>query len=198
MLEHLRWESAQLIGYSLRGSLAVNFASEHQNSVRSLFLIAPAGMVEVPNSFSADDILEIQREPDEEDKSRRRIWEWLEGSPTVNVPSNWKGQVNRGVVVAPALRQWQLDHHAGHIGSVASYMRNGCVFGSQRAFEKVAQSNTPIMAVLGELDDMCTAEQLDRVGIHSYNIIPEATHGLARENVSEVVDFCCQISRQSE
>lgn len=193
LFNHLQWTNAHLLGYSLGGSLVTTFAALHRNHVCSLFLIAPGGLLdkekELPSELTADDIKEMStRDQREEAESRKRIFDWLEGASSINVPIDWKEQTQKGIVVAPALRQWQLDHHKGHLYSVASFLRNGNVFNQDEKFKMVASHHIPVMTVLGEKDEICTPAHLDRVGLHNYYVVPNSDHTLSRSKVPEVVE----------
>lgn len=195
IMSRLKWNSAHLLGYSLGGSVSVSFAASHPQAVRSLFLIGPAGLIEraeIPSSITDDDLsqtLSSTRDLNEELKARKRIFDWLEGDSTINVPSDWKESIAKGQLVAPALRQWQLDNHKGHLGSCASLFRNGIVLKAESSFKKVTSSTSiPIFACLGEIDELSTVEKMERVGVHNHFVVPNATHGLARDNTPEVVE----------
>ena len=192
LLRHLKWTNVHLAGYSLGGAVAVTFAALYPTAIGSLCLIAPAGLIrieELKDHLDPSDIVDMIRESQEEEKSQHRILTWLEGAPTIEVPSDWREKTAKGQLVAPALRQWQRDNHAGHIGSIKSYIRSGCIFNADSSFSAVAkQHKVPTLCILAENDDLISAEKLKQVGLDNIYTIPKATHGLARDNVPELVE----------
>lgn len=36
----------------------------------------------------------------------------------LNIPADWKQRVEKGEVVAEAVREWQIREHPGHVASV--------------------------------------------------------------------------------
>ncbi|KAJ5668146.1 uncharacterized protein N7477_006716 [Penicillium maclennaniae] len=116
LLELLGWDNAHFVGYSFGASTTASFAAAYPERVASMALVAPAGLI---HSAQFD---EVQRSylrggEDIEDRAREWIVEWLEGGKLV-VPSDWKERVQRGEVVAEAVREWQTKEHKGHTASV--------------------------------------------------------------------------------
>jgi pimeloyl-ACP methyl ester carboxylesterase len=191
LLDHLGWSSVHIAGYSLGGSIAITFTASHRHLIRSVFLIAPAGMIreeQFSQGIIMDDLIDKSREGKEAAESEKRILDWLEGAPIIDVPLDWKEQTQRGQLVAPALRQWQRDNHKGHIASILSFLRNQNIHDRDEDFRKVAKSGVPIMAILGGQDDLIDTDRLDSVALHQHQTLLHATHGLSRDNANEVVE----------
>ena len=51
------------------------------------------------------------------------------------------------------------------------------------------RTGIPSLVVLGEYDDLCTEEQLRGYGFNDVYVVPQAGHGVVREQVPEVAGF---------
>ncbi|PSK36587.1 Serine hydrolase-like protein [Elsinoe australis] len=179
LLDHLQWPSAHLVGFSFGGGTSVGYAASRGTSrVKSLSLVAPAGL------YRSADFDAAHLRGDDEVAARKWVLNCLEGGPLV-VPEDWKQRVEKGEVVAEAVRGWQLREHPGHAASVVGIFRDGGVMDSHAKFAEAAKAGIPSTIVLGASDDVCTEQELRDFGFPNVAVIPGG-HGIVRESVPEV------------
>jgi pimeloyl-ACP methyl ester carboxylesterase len=183
LLDRLEWPSAHFVGYSFGGALTVGYAASRPARVQSFVLIAPAGLVRY-SQFTVEQQGHLDGGGDEA-AARKWILEWLEGGELI-VPVDWKERVGRGEVIAEALRAWQIREHPGHVASVVSIIRDGGVMDKDALFSSVASSGVPSLAILGETDDVCSEQELKKLGFSNVTVIPQTGHAVVRQRRSEV------------
>jgi pimeloyl-ACP methyl ester carboxylesterase len=184
VIVHLQWETAHFVGYSFGGSTTASFAAAHPHRVASMVLVAPAGLL---RSTQFD---EVQRNylrggPGLEDAAGAWILEFLEGGQLV-VPSDWKERVARGEVVAEAVRDWQMKVHQGHAASVVGIFRDGGVLDKHAEFAEAATKGINSLCILGELDDLCSVQDLHDIGMRNVSVVSQVGHGVVRQKVPDV------------
>ncbi|BDD61456.1 hypothetical protein MPDQ_001148 [Monascus purpureus] len=184
LMEQLGWEDAHFVGYSFGGSTTATFAAAYPERVASMVLVAPAGLLR------ATQFDELQRSylrggEGSEESAQAWIFEFLEGGQ-LTVPLDWKERVGQGEVVAEAVRDWQVREHEGHTASVVGIFRDGGVLDRHAEFAEAAKKNIKSLSILGELDDVCTAQDLYSVGMQNVAVVPQVGHGLVRQRVPEV------------
>ncbi|KAJ5173750.1 uncharacterized protein N7500_001681 [Penicillium coprophilum] len=184
LMDRLEWADAHFVGYSFGGSTTASFTAKHSERVKSIVLVAPAGLV------CSAQLGELQRSylrggQGLEDQAREWVFEWLEGGKLV-VPGDWKERVEKGEVVAEAVRDWEAREHGGHVASVVGIVRDGGVFDRNAVFAEAAKKGIPNLCILGELDDLCIAQDLAAVGMQNVSVVPQVGHGVVREKVSDV------------
>lgn len=184
LLDHLEWPSAHLVGFSFGGSLTVGYTASRQQRVSSFTLVAPAGLIPSAD-FAPEERALLGTNCDDEAAARKWVLEFLEGGQLV-VPSDWKETVDRGEVVAEAVREWQMREHPGHAASVVGIVRDGGVMDNDAEFVKAVKTGVPSLVVLGAQDSLCSKAQLNELGFKSVIVVPEAGHGVVRERVPEV------------
>ncbi|KAL4899351.1 hypothetical protein BDW74DRAFT_189439 [Aspergillus multicolor] len=187
LMAHLGWRDAHFIGYSFGGSTTATFAAAHPDLVSSMVLVAPAGLMSEAQ-FSETERKYLHGGDGLEEAAKDWILEFLEGGKLI-VLSDWKERVARGEVVAEAVRDWELKEHPGHLASVVAVFRDGGVLDRHAEFSRVAGSGNPCLGILGEMDDVCTAQDLHDVGMNDVAVIPEVGHGVVRERVPEVAQL---------
>ncbi|KAI5194636.1 alpha/beta-hydrolase [Aureobasidium subglaciale] len=182
LLNHLHWSSCHILGYSFGGATAISYVASsaaRAKKVQSLALIAPAGLWNPspfsPKQFSSPDYAE----------ARDYVLELLEGGPLI-VPGDWKDRVQRGEVVAEKIREWQMANHPGHTASVISIVRDGGVMGQEAAYTAAVESGAPILAVLGETDDVVFEKDLRTLGVEKVVVVQGVGHAVVRQKVPEV------------
>ncbi|CAN8100003.1 unnamed protein product [Discula destructiva] len=189
VLAALGWDTAHLLGYSFGGSTVVGYAASspaRAARVASLALVAPAGLLRAAQFGDRvrREYLDVDAAGDEQG-----AWDWmldyLEGGKLV-VPGDWRERVGSGEVVAPALREWEMREHGGHVGSVVGMFRDGGALDNHAAFVEVAKAGIPCFSVVGELDGVCGADALQQVGLPNVVVVPQAGHALVRDRVPEV------------
>lgn len=187
LMVHLKWKDAHLIGYSFGGSTTATFAAANPERVASMVLVAPAGLMKAAQ-FKDEQRSYLRGGEGLEDKARDWILEFLEGGPLV-VPTDWKDRVARGEVVAEAVRDWQMQQHDGHVSSVVGIFRDGGVLDKHTGFAEAAKKDIKCLSILGELDEVCTEEDLRGVGLENVVVVPQVGHGVVRQRVPEVAGF---------
>ncbi|KAH6689528.1 Alpha/Beta hydrolase protein [Plectosphaerella plurivora] len=183
LLDHLGWPTAHIVGYSFGGATTVGYVATRPSRVQSFTLVAPAGLI--PSAaFPPEQKAHLQAGCDEA-AARDWVLQFLEGGDLV-VPADWKERVQKGEVVAEAVREWQMRMHPGHTASVVAVVRDGGVMDNDALFVKAAGTGIPSLAVLGEKDGLCSKEQLEQLGLKDVVVVPDVGHGVVRERVPEV------------
>jgi len=220
VLSLLRWSTCHVIGYSFGACLAAKFAFYNPSVAQSVTLLAPAGVL--PREVIGDELLGLLENPSDnggveegagQEKEREgKVLEFLEGGK-LHLPSDWQDRMNRGEIVAEALRWWELDQHKGYRKSVLSMFReSGNVFGAEDFFRRFASATTnnhndkndennnkenglgmgfgKVLVVLGGRDDICSKEQLVELGFEAQGIeivvIEDAHHGVVRSHTESI------------
>ncbi|KAB8070408.1 Alpha/Beta hydrolase protein [Aspergillus leporis] len=183
-MAQLGWDDAHFVGCSFGGSTTATFAAAHPERVASMVLVAPVGLI---RTTQFDELHRSYLHGGEglEDRAQAWILEWLEGGQ-LGVPSDWKERVGRGEVVAEAVRDWQMREHAGHMASVVGIVRDGGVLDKHAEFAEAAKKNIKALCILGELDDVCSVQDLRHVGMRDVAVIPQVGHGVVRKRVPDV------------
>jgi pimeloyl-ACP methyl ester carboxylesterase len=198
LLDQLEWPSAHLVGFSFGGVLTVGYAASRPSRVRSFTLVAPSGLIR-SSSFTVEEQTHLHGGGDEA-AARKWVLDVLEGGELV-VPADWKERVERGEVVAEAVKEWQMREHPGHPASVVAVFRDGGVMDNDAEFVRAARTGIPSLAVLGEMDDLCSEQQLKQLGFANVAVVPQVGHGVVRESVPDVAalisDFWMKINKSS-
>ncbi|CAL3967541.1 hypothetical protein PZA11_003814 [Diplocarpon coronariae] len=213
LLVKLGWNDAHFLGYSFGGSITASFAALSPEAVSSMVLVAPAGLWSSAQFGEAEKSY-LKGGEGLEDQARAWVVGLLEGGELV-VPVDWKERVSRGEVVAEAVRdvsvdsrflpfisrtlhakmsriagltkrKWQTKQHEGHTASVVGIFRDGGVLDRQAEFAQAAKQNIETLCVLGELDDVCSLQDLQKVGMHNVVVVPQVGHAIVRQRVLEV------------
>jgi pimeloyl-ACP methyl ester carboxylesterase len=182
VLRALEWGSCHLVGYSFGGATAVSYiASSPQRAKRteSVALIAPAGL------WKPDFLDETKLYSPDFSIAKGHVLDLLEGGPLI-VPSDWATRIGRGEIVAEKIREWQMQNHAGHTASVIGIVRDGGIMGQEEVFRAAVETEIPIIAVLGEKDDVVYEKDLKAVGMRNVVVVKGVGHGVVREEVKEV------------
>ena len=191
VLAELKWqEPVRLIGFSFGGSLAAGYAALQPQRVESVVFVAPAGLMSFsrfPEAARKRYGLTDSADNVDEEGALDFVIEFLEGSKLV-VPVDWKDRVDRGEVVAEAVRDWEMKVHPGHAGSVVAIFRDGGCFDNHSAFKTLVQTLgvEKCLGVLGELDEVCNKQDLLGVGFSNIDVVPQVGHAVVRERVTEV------------
>jgi pimeloyl-ACP methyl ester carboxylesterase len=146
----LAWtpEGFSLIGYSLGGGIAADFASYFPNLVKSLVLLAPAGLIrsnhigwqsrlmyllELPPGFVGWAIRRRLRagandsvKKDALKAPEAAIKEEIQGTPNESAEAVQLSKTRPLLTVAAAVK-WQLDHHRGFVHSFVSSIQNSSI-----------------------------------------------------------------------
>jgi pimeloyl-ACP methyl ester carboxylesterase len=182
VLETLNWGSCHLVGYSFGGSTAISYIASsalRAQKVTSVSLVAPAGL------WKTEDLDEEKLQSEDFDVVKTHVLELLEGGPLV-MPDDWEAKIARGEIVAEKVRDWQMQYHPGHTASVIAIVRDGGVMGQEEVFRAAAKMKIPVIAVLGETDDVVYERDLKAVGIENVVVVEGVGHGVVRQEVGQV------------
>jgi pimeloyl-ACP methyl ester carboxylesterase len=182
VLNKLEWPSVHLLGFSFGGATAVGYVGLRPSRIKTFTLIAPAGLIQFAK-LTAEQQGYIRDGDDA--AARREVVKWLDGDKP-SLPVDWKERVGRGEIVAEAIREWQMREHPGHIASVAAIIRDGGTFDNDLIFLKAVRTQIPAFIVLGELDRICSREQLYDLGFENVAVVPNVGHEVPRQRVPEV------------
>lgn len=130
-----------LVGYSMGGAIATIFTARHPELVRSLTLIAPAGL-----GAATDERVEILKKP--------LIGDWIIRLFGTRIFYNAASEAmqyapNPGSFLADFSRQ--LDYR-GYGDALLSTLRHYPLTGADASFAKVGRSSHPVLAIWGEAD----------------------------------------------
>jgi pimeloyl-ACP methyl ester carboxylesterase len=185
LLDELKWPSAHLVGFSFGSVLTAGYTASRPARVKSYVLVAPAGLI--PSAMFTPEQQGYLRGGDEV-AARKFTLQFLEGGDLV-VPADWKERVGKGEVVAEAVREWQMREHPGHTASVVGIFRDGGVLDNDPVYVKAVGTGIPSLAVLGGKDELYNEQQVKDLGFTNVTVVPEAGHGVVRQNVPEVAGF---------
>ncbi|KAI4849407.1 alpha/beta-hydrolase [Aureobasidium sp. EXF-8845] len=192
VLESLDWSSCHLAGYSFGGSTAISYIASsprRAEKIDSVSLVAPAGLWEA-------EILDATKLYSDDFKvAKTHVVELLEGGPLV-VPVDWEARISKGEIVAEKVREWQMQHHSGHTASVIAIVRDGGIMGQEKVFRAAAKTAIPIIAVLGETDDVVFEKDLRKVGVENVVVVKGVGHGVVRQEVGQVAEYVGQFWKQ--
>ncbi|KAF2030924.1 alpha/beta-hydrolase [Setomelanomma holmii] len=183
LLDHLSWPRVHLVGFSFGGALTVGYVASRPQRVSGFTLIAPAGLIR-RDVFSAEQRALLDGDGDEE-SAEKWVLDVLEDGELV-VPEDWRERVEKGEVVAQAVKEWQMREHEGHTAAVVAVFRDGGVMDQDEVFATVVETSVRNLVVLGELDGVVSEEDLVKLGFKDIKVVKGAGHGVVRENVEEV------------
>lgn len=183
LLNHLNWPSCHLLGYSFGAVTGMGYISSSPSraaKVISICLVAPAGLwnpsfLDTSKFDSADYGV-----------AKSYILELLEGGGPLIVPSDFTSRIAKGEIVAEKIREWQMVNHRGHTASVIAIVRDAGVLARPEIYKKAVATGVPILAVLGETDDVVFEKDLNEVGVGNVYVVEGAGHAVVREKVPEV------------
>jgi pimeloyl-ACP methyl ester carboxylesterase len=184
LMDKLGWKDAHFVGYSFGGSTTATFTAVKPERVMSMVLVAPAGLI---RSSQFDEVQHSYLRGGEGLEQQAQTWvlQTVEGGQLI-IPSDWKERVERGELVAEAVKAWWKKEHKGHLASVVAVFRDGGALDRHAEFAKAAKTGTICLCILGELDDVVSVQDLQDVGMQNILVIPQVGHGVVRERVAEV------------
>jgi pimeloyl-ACP methyl ester carboxylesterase len=187
----LSWtpEGFSLIGYSLGGGIAADFASSFPDLVRSLVLLAPAGLIS-PHHFgwqsrfmftlSLPDVfvewvvrrrLSTHPAHSTAHKSTPKtaeaaVNEEIRGSRNEAFESARLSKIRPEVTVAAAV-QWQLDHHDGFVRSFVSSIKYSSIERKPEtvaSWRKLGLRNDKVIIMAGSTDPLIMPSERTYIG----------------------------------
>ena len=201
LLTHLGWladDGVGLVGFSFGAVLTMGYiaslAAERRGAICSYALVAPAGLVRKAWFTSTQrGYLSLDCAPEDEAKAAAWVESVLEGGER-RVPEDWQDRVSRGQVVAEALREWQVKHHAGHSASVTAIFRDGGVTDNDELYVRAKGTGVPSLVVLGADDDLSTEKEISDFGF-DVRVVKEAGHSVVRDKAGEVAECIAEFWR---
>jgi len=185
LLRHLKWPSAHLLGFSFGGSTITSFTALYPDLVQSLVVVAPAGLLRSATLTEQGASYLKGGAGVDEGMATDWIVDFVSGGPLIVSP-DWKANFAKGEISGEPIQVWEREYHKGHIPSLVAIVRDGGVCDMHQHFKKASQSSIRRLAVVGDLDDFCTEQDLRSVGFEDVVVVPRAGHGLVRQRVSEV------------
>ncbi len=164
-------EPAEVVGYSAGGVAATVFAARHSERIRSLSLIAPAGLLHRPPAPAW--LLQIPG-----------LQHWL---GRVVAPWYFYGMIEKSTAALPdgnnLLAQVATQfHYSGSGEAIISMLRNYPLSGADRYFAKAGAQHIPTLILWGESDTAVPFELARKVKHYLPNAdlvtVPAAEHNL--------------------
>jgi pimeloyl-ACP methyl ester carboxylesterase len=189
LLSHLKWETVNLIGVSLGGTIVATFTAIHPSVVESLVLLAPGGLWRMSERPWYERFL-MAGGWGREWLLRKVIMSYITGLDPGPQPG-WKERLKEGEVDIGAVTNFNQRNHAGYFASVVSASVYGGVMDSHELFGMLPTSGVEVLVVLGEKDTIIDPEETKREleklkWKGNIETIAGAGHSLARVNAKEV------------
>ncbi|OTA98287.1 hypothetical protein M426DRAFT_28586 [Hypoxylon sp. CI-4A] len=172
-----------IVAFSLGCPISLAFAGIYPESIRSLVLLGPAGLIrKLPNDYE-DELMHNPERASSQETIREKVREILGVAPfgpTLDIqldqkrvvtpeigPSRVERNFDMGEIV-----QWQFDHHQGHIHSFQDTVRYGplqkqeeswgkvCDIIAGRARPDTALHNSKLLVFFGRTDDIVVGEEV--------------------------------------
>jgi len=179
----LAWtpDGFDIVGYSLGGGIAVDFTTAFPTAVKSLVLLAPSGLIR-PSHFDWVTRLIYS------DYVPTWILEWVvyrrlrggpirpqaaktgdEKNPTTGAEAkgNRDPEYERAILVEgrpgltiAGIMKWQLDYHAGFVGSFVSSIKHSSIEKREETWKKLREREGKVLIIGGKTDPVIVAEEL--------------------------------------
>ena len=215
----LAWtpEGFSLIGYSLGGGIAADFASSFPNLVRSLVLLAPAGLIRshhfgwqsklmftftLPTGFVEWVVrrrLSTGRVHSGMQKSTPKtaeaaVNEEIRGARNEAFESARLSKIRPEVTVAAAV-QWQLEHHDGFVRSFVSSIQHSSIERKPEtvaSWTKLGLRNDKVIIMVGSTDPLIIPSERTYIGFSHVWLTGQAwrscnTYGSSHDFLDRVV-----------
>ncbi|KAE9381544.1 alpha/beta-hydrolase [Stipitochalara longipes BDJ] len=170
-----------IIGYSLGGGIAVDFTVSFPSLVKSLVLLAPAGLIRPSHFDWTSRFMYSDNVPDwllEWAVSRR-----LRGGPIrprvaktgdeKNPTTRAEIKGNRDPVYEAAVLvegrphltiaesvKWQLDHHKGFVASFCNSIKHSSIEKREESWRKLRERADQVLIIAGKMDPVIVADEL--------------------------------------
>lgn len=170
-----------LIGYSLGGGIAADFASYFPDMVKAVVLLAPSGLIR-PHHFNwasrviytgiiPESVLEwlvkrrmgggkkYQPMVKTGDPNNPTIGDELKGNRDPQFESAVLNTSKPGITIADAI-EWQINHHEGFIKSFVSSIKHSSIEEKQETWAKLDERKDKILIIAGATDPVIIAKEL--------------------------------------
>lgn len=173
-----------LIGYSMGGGVAVDFAAHFPNLVENIILLAPGGLIRSHHFGWQSNLIYASFIPDwlvhavvgrrlrgaslvqgntstslTAEETNKVIDAEIKGNRDSSFESAILSKARPGVTVASAVT-WQVRFHAGFISSFVSSMRFAPITGQSLTWKKLRGRKRKVLIVAGSKDSVIVAEEL--------------------------------------
>jgi pimeloyl-ACP methyl ester carboxylesterase len=178
----LAWtpEGFSLIGYSLGGGISADVASCFPNIVKSVVLLAPAGLIRpyhfgwqnrlmysglVPDSFVEWSVKRrlkagvIHSNIQKNGNAENAVSAEIKGTRNAGFESTPLSKNRPGVTVTSAV-QWQVNYHEGFVRSFVSSIKNSSIQGNQATWKKLGLRNDKVLIIAGSTDPLIVPHEL--------------------------------------
>jgi pimeloyl-ACP methyl ester carboxylesterase len=155
-------ETFSIVGFSLGGGITMDFVSSFPHLVRSVALLAPAGMIR-----TLPGIYEDFKKAARDGKSESGLNEMLAGVLGVGEDEDSEDEVVANVA---KMVRWQYENHRGHATSFVSTLLYGPVqgqgevweeaCGALKAKQRARDGRERLVVVCGESDGVVRAEHV--------------------------------------
>ncbi|KAJ8123134.1 hypothetical protein ONZ43_g843 [Nemania bipapillata] len=174
--------SFSIVAFSLGGPISLAFVGAFPETLRSLVLLGPAGLLrELPEGYE-DRLLHHPEVAASQDAIREKVRQILgvnttgpaidiqserrQVNPLLRSPSRVEGDFDMGAIL-----QWQFDYHQGHIHSFQDTVRYGPLQGREDLWGKVsdiiagrtrpdsALHNSKLLVFFGQDDDVVAGKE---------------------------------------
>ena len=200
LLSHLKWNTANFLGFSMGGSILANFVAIHGHVVESAIIVAGAGLWRLEDRGRKEGIYS-DAEWEAVGLGADSIMAMIEGSNPV-IEEGWKERLANGKVESEPIEKWERDNHAGHAASLVSLFRYGSVWDQHDVYKSLAQSKINTMFVLGENDECFDMKvwqkELGQLGWKEKDIkvVNGAGHAVVRSHSIELTKLINDFWRQ--
>jgi pimeloyl-ACP methyl ester carboxylesterase len=170
----LSWtpEGFSIVGYSLGGGIAADFAASFPNLVQGLVLLAPNGLIRkshfgwqsklLYSGFLPNSLVErlVKRRlgggPSnassvKQDDAEKAVQEEMKGNSSQGFDSAPLSKTRPGVTVG-GVTQWQLANHQGYVRSFVSSIRFASIEGAHERWKKLGELREKVIIMAGETD----------------------------------------------
>jgi pimeloyl-ACP methyl ester carboxylesterase len=170
-----------IIGYSLGGGIAVDFAVSFPSMVKSLTLLAPSGLIR-PSHFDwisrfmysdnvPDWLLEwgvekrlrggpIKRPVAKTgDEKNPTLGAELKGNRDPEYESAIAVEGRPGLTIANIVK-WQLDHHNGFVKSFVSSIKHSPIERREETWKRLRERDDQVLIIAGKKDPLILADEL--------------------------------------
>ncbi|EPE29178.1 alpha/beta-Hydrolase [Glarea lozoyensis ATCC 20868] len=188
----LSWtlDGFSIIGYSLGGGIAADFAAFFPHLIQGLVLLAPAGLIRpyhfgwqskiLYNDFLPTRVLEhLIRKRLMDGPSASNSIQKLTKAPASSTPmpetavaAEVKGtsdvefrasplNIQRPNLTVASAVGWQLGHHEGFVRSFVSSIRYSSISGKNETWRKLGSLKVPVLVIVGDTDPIIVANELE-------------------------------------
>ena len=180
-------EGFSIIGYSLGGGIAVDFAVYFPSIVQSLVLLAPGGLIRTHHFGWQSRLLYSDWVPDivvsnivqrrlqgasiSKSNSKSKQETGNGGAAEQAVSAEIKGNRDPDFESAPLSRsrpgitvasvvQWQVDNHEGFVSSFISSIKHASIGGQKETWQRLRKRSDKVLIVVGKTDTVIVEAEL--------------------------------------